>query len=204
MSSMSIRKTALVFSVFSTLAVLNLPQAAVAQDAQPTDEAQRIAKARGAIKNLAEALKGHLGAAMKEKGPVGALGVCNEKAMPVTKEQSTAAGVKIGRTALKVRNPDNAPDAFEQRVLAEFVEKMKGGADVAKLDHAEIVTENGVKMFRYMKPIPMASEPCAACHGAELKDDVKAAIAKLYPKDQATGFEPGQLRGAFTVTEVLK
>ena len=50
----------------------------------------------------------------------------------------------------------------------------------------------------------MAGEPCALCHGSAVKDDVKAAVAKLYPKDQATGFEPGELRGAFTVTEVVK
>lgn len=179
--------------------------AASAQDAAaPSADAARLAKARGAVKALAEQLKGHLGTALKETGPIGALGVCNEKAMPVTREVGAAQGLKIGRTGLKVRNPDNAPDAYETRVLAEFAAKLKAGADAAKLDHAEVVDEGGVKKFRYMKAVPMAGEPCGVCHGAALKDDVKAAVAKLYPKDQATGFEPGELRGAFTVTEVIK
>jgi hypothetical protein len=32
---------------------------------------------------------------------------------------------------------------------------------------------------------------------------LKTEIEKLYPQDQATGFKPGELRGAFTVTEKL-
>ncbi len=209
MSKTTVIKATASAPLLVAVALAGLPRAASAQDAATatppqTEEAARIGKARGAIKGLAEALKGHLVGALKEKGPVGALAVCNEKAMPVTREQAAAAGVRIGRTALKVRNPDNAPDAFETRALQAFAEKLKGGADIAKLEHAEVVTENGVKTFRYLKPIPMAAEPCAACHGSEIKDDVKAAIAKLYPKDQAVGFEAGQLRGAFTVSEILK
>lgn len=189
-------------SIAAALVGLTAP-AALAEDAAAPDAA-RLAKARDAVKELAGQLKGHLGAALKEGGPVAALGVCNDKAMPVTKAVGASQGLAIGRTALKVRNPGNAPDAFETRVLEEFAAKMKAGADVAKLDHAEVVEEGGVKTFRYMKAIPMAGEPCALCHGSAVKDDVKAAVAKLYPKDQATGFEPGELRGAFTVTEVVK
>jgi hypothetical protein len=49
-----------------------------------------------------------------------------------------------------------------------------------------------------MRAIPM--EPlCTTCHGKTLAPDVAAAIAKAYPNDQATGFEPGQLRGAVSV-----
>lgn len=192
-------------SALAALMLVLAPQMLRAEEAPaPTAEDARLAKARGAVKALAGELKGHLQTAMKEKGPIGALAICNEKAMPVTREVGAAQGLKIGRTGLKVRNADNAPDAFEMRVLEEFAAKMKAGTDVAKLDHAEVVDEGGVKKFRYMKAIPMAGEPCGLCHGSAVKEDVKAAIDKLYPKDQATGFEPGQLRGAFTVTEVLK
>ena len=109
----------------------------------------------------------------------------------------------MGRTALKVRNPKNAPDAFERRVLEDFVAKVAAGADPAQLEHYEAVTEDGERLFRYMKAIPMAAEPCAVCHGGALAADLKTEIEKLYPQDQATGFEPGELRGAFTVTEKL-
>jgi hypothetical protein len=117
---------------------------------------------------------------------------------------SKAMGLKVGRTALKVRNPANAPDAFETRVLEDFVAKIAAGGDPAKLEHAETVTENGQKLFRYMKAIPTAAVPCLTCHGSDLAPDLKAEIDKLYPSDQATGFKAGDLRGAFTVTEELE
>jgi hypothetical protein len=190
-------------AVVTALALALSAGTACAEDAAaPVDP--HVAKARGAIKGLGEALKEKLGAAMKEGGPAKAIDVCNTAAMPITDDQGKAAGVKIGRTALKVRNEKNAPDAFEKRVLEKFIEQLKAGADVAKLDYAETVTENGVKTFRYMKPIPMLEKPCATCHGATIAPELKAEIDKRYPKDAATGFAPGELRGAFTVSETLK
>ncbi len=173
--------------------------AALAQEA-PAPVDPNVAKARGAIKGLAEALKEKLVAAMKEGGPTKAIDVCNTAAMPITEEQGKAAGVRIGRTSLKVRNEKNAPDAFETKALEMFAEKLKGGADIAKLEVAETVTENGVKTFRYMKPIPMLEKPCATCHGGTIDPALKAEIDKRYPKDQAVGFNPGELRGAFSVS----
>lgn len=59
--------------------------------------------------------------------------------------------------------------------------------------------ENGT--FRYMKAIPMQGM-CMTCHGGQelIPDNVKERLATLYPDDQATGFTPGSLRGAFTVS----
>lgn len=190
-------------AVVAALALALTAGTAFAEDAAaPVDP--HVAKARGAIKGLGEALKEKLVAAMKEGGPAKALEVCNTAAPGIATEQSQAAGVKVGRTALKVRSEKNAPDAFERKALEMFVEKLKAGADVAKLDYAETVTENGVKTFRYMKAIPMLEKPCVTCHGSTIAPELKAEIAKRYPKDEATGFTPGELRGAFTVSETLK
>ena len=49
-----------------------------------------------------------------------------------------------------------------------------------------------------MKAIPM-QEPCALCHGKTLAPQIGDKIKSLYPLDQATGFELGEIRGAFTV-----
>ncbi|HCF96715.1 MAG TPA: hypothetical protein DEW46_16805, partial [Verrucomicrobia bacterium] len=42
---------------------------------------------------------------------------------------------------------------------------------------------------------------CVACHGPEeqIQPDVLAAIRAHYPNDRATGFQPGDLRGAISV-----
>jgi hypothetical protein len=51
---------------------------------------------------------------------------------------------------------------------------------------------------RYLRAIVM-QPACLACHGATLAPELATAIAREYPQDAATGFEPGQLRGAVTV-----
>ena len=51
---------------------------------------------------------------------------------------------------------------------------------------------------RFMAPI-MTGPLCLTCHGAQLSPAVKAALAKDYPGDQATGFKAGDLRGAFSI-----
>ncbi|NOT71620.1 MAG: DUF3365 domain-containing protein [Hyphomicrobium sp.] len=168
------------------------------------DTSARIAAARAASKDLGETLKGQLVAAIKSGGPASAIPVCKTIAPAIGNETSTKHNLSIRRTSLKVRNPANAPDAFELRVLEDFVKKLEAGADPMTLEHSEVVSTNGVSEFRYMKAIPTAAEPCLACHGSDLKPEVKAGISKLYPDDKATGFKAGDLRGAFSVTQKIK
>jgi len=49
-------------------------------------------------------------------------------------------------------------------------------------------------------PIVVGSS-CLACHGdpGAMEAVVREAIAKAYPKDQATGYKEGDLRGWFWV-----
>lgn len=184
-------------------ACLILAPAVHAEQPGTTPDA-RITAARAASKELGEALKSQLVAALKSGGAIAALSVCNTVAPSIAAGISQQRTMDVGRTALKVRNTANAPDAFETRVLEDFAKKIAAGADPATLEHAETVTENGSSTFRYMKAIPMAAEPCAACHGTNVKPEVKAAVDQLYPKDQATGFKPGELRGAFTIKQAVQ
>lgn len=56
--------------------------------------------------------------------------------------------------------------------------------------------ENGEQ--NYMRAIVMQPQ-CLACHGSAVAKPLKQAIAEKYPNDQATGFEVGDLRGAFLI-----
>lgn len=162
-----------------------------------------VVSARAISMDLAGKLKGRLEAALKEGGPQTALGVCKTVAPEIAAQVSEGFGGTVGRTALKVRNPKNAPDAFETDVLNRFVEEASAGADVSKLEHAEILEAGGERTFRYMKAIPMAAAPCSVCHGESVAPDLMQSIRDLYPEDRATGFRPGDIRGAFTILKPL-
>jgi hypothetical protein len=43
-------------------------------------------------------------------------------------------------------------------------------------------------------------KPCLMCHGPEIAPPIAERIAKLYPDDEATGFEEGDFRGLFWIT----
>ena len=159
-------------------------------------------EARGVTMNFGKALKGHLMGAMKSGGPVKALGVCNTKAPEVTKAAGDSSGWDVARTSLKLRNPGNAPDAWELAVLQQFEKRKAAGEDIKKMEATEIVEVNGKQTFRYMKAVP-TGKPCVACHGAEVVPEVEAKLKTLYPTDKARGFKPGDIRGAFTLQKTL-
>lgn len=187
--------------IIVTLAVPVLVAVSWTACAGDAPETSQLVKARSAVKALGENLKGQLVAALKSGGPVSALGVCQTIAPAAAQEVSDAQGLEIGRTALRVRNPANAADEWERGVLEDFVAKIAAGADPATLEHGETVHEDGETLFRYIKAIPMAAEPCLTCHGSDLEPALAAEVQRLYPSDEATGFKAGELRGAFTVKE---
>lgn len=163
------------------------------------DEA-RVNASRDAVKALGGSLQSELKKAMEEGGPLNAIKVCNSTAPSVAREISRAKNMRIGRTSLKIRNESNAPDAWEKQVLENFEARKAKGEDPAKLEHSAVVGNE----FRYMKAIAIpADAPCLKCHGEKIDDKVAAKIKELYPRDQATGFKTGDLRGAFTVRQKM-
>ena len=164
------------------------------------DLAPRVEASKAAVMAFASSLKGELQAAMKSGGPVEAIAVCNERAPAIAAAQSAEHNLRVGRTSLKVRNPGNAPDAWERAVLEDFEQRLVAGEDPAQLVRAEVVEGADGREFRFMKAIP-TGEVCLACHGKEIRPDVAAKLDELYPQDRARGFEPGDLRGAFTVRQ---
>ena len=161
---------------------------------------QNIDTARQIVKRFAGELKGELKRAVDEKGFGHAIGVCKDVAPGIAMRLSTETGWRVGRTALRLRNPANAPGLEERAVLGEFLERAAAGEPLAKMEHAsEEIGAGGRKTFRYMKAIP-TGELCLTCHGSKIDPDLAARIRASYPKDQATGFKLGELRGAFTLS----
>lgn len=191
------------FSVFSAALALAASAGPASAGERLAANSAEVGAARAMAVELASRLKGQLEAALAAGGAVSVIEVCRTVAPAIAEEISAARGAKVGRTALKIRNPQNEPDAFERGVLERFVTEAAAGADPAKLEHAEIVSENGPRVLRYMKAIPMAEAPCAACHGRSIAPDVAQKIKELYPRDEATGFATGDIRGAFTIVRPM-
>jgi hypothetical protein len=157
---------------------------------------------KGIIKAFMGDLKGELVKSMKKSGPVEAISTCNTVAPNLAEAHSQMSGWEVGRTSLKLRNQDNAPDAWEEAVLKEFEHRKSAGEDPMKLLKAEIVQEGERKVFRMMKAIPTA-EACTKCHGESIAEPVAAKLDELYPSDKARGYKVGDLRGAFTLKKAM-
>lgn len=167
------------------------------------DEVQsRAAAARPVVKEFAGVMKEAMSKAMKEGGPVNAIEVCSKQAPHIAHEHSVKSGFEIARTTLKARNPSHEPDAWEKKVLQSFEERKAKGEEVEKMEYAEVVTENGKQVFRYMKPIP-TGEVCLKCHGTEIDPAVKTKLDGLYPTDKARGYKMGDIRGAFSLKQPM-
>lgn len=156
-----------------------------------------VDRARDAARQMGSELKAELTSALSESGPSGGVSVCRDRA-PEIAEAVSAHDLRVGRTAPRVRNPENAPDAWERRVLDEFTRRFEAGDDPAAIERWEVVDVEGRRIGRWMKAIPMQPQ-CTLCHGASIAPPLAETIDRLYPEDQATGFEVGELRGAFTV-----
>lgn len=156
-------------------------------------EDQRLSDSRALAKALGKTLQVELVVAMKQGGPVAAIEVCNVRAPGVAADLSAGAA-QVGRTALKLRNRRNAPDAEAKAVMRGFEKALADGPD--RPPESFVVREDG--SARYMRAIPTGAA-CLACHGDSLAPDVSAQLEALYPEDEATGFSAGQLRGAFII-----
>lgn len=143
--------------------------------------------------------------AVADGGHDAAVKVCKDIAPAMAGEISRKHGWKLTRVSLKVRNPLlGTPDAWEQKVLQDFEARAAKGEKPDNMEFAEIVKEPAGNTFRYMKAI--ALQPgCVACHGTteQIPANVKARLAEEYPHDQATGFTPGQIRGAVSIKRPL-
>ncbi len=144
--------------------------------------------------------------AVETQGPVAAIGVCKEKAPALLQEMRQQTGWQIRRVSLKTRNASTGtPDVWEARQLAEFNIRAANGAKPEQLEVGEIVSDaDGKRSFRYLKALPVAPV-CVSCHGQgeAMSDSLKAALAKDYPHDAATGYSVGQVRGALSVKRPL-
>lgn len=178
-----------------TASITTLGTAALA-----ADDAQTFAEARKVASAVPPKLLEVLAAEIDKGGLAHAIGVCRDKAPQMAKEASEKSGWQIRRVSLKNRNPKAVPDSWEKAALEDFDRRVAAGENPAGVEKAEVVTEGGAKLARYMKALP-TQDICLNCHGKadRVTPEVKARLNELYPDDKGTGYGLGQVRGAITI-----
>lgn len=158
-----------------------------------------IDEARVITAQFQTALKSELQTAMKSGGPVKAVEVCHKRAPEIAESIGETTGWKIARTSLKTRNEKNRPAKKEKQILNNFERRKQAGEPVSKLEW----WEQSEADFKYMKAIPTGGV-CTTCHGVKINEALKTHIKKFYPDDMATGFKPGDIRGAFSLVKTTR
>ena len=166
--------------------------------AQAADLDQLRSEAEALIPPFQQQLLATVQAAIAEGGPAAAVQACHQLAPQIAAQHSSAPW-SVGRTSLRLRNPDNGPDAWEREVLQDFQRRSEAGEAVSSLSHAAVVDGE----FRYLRAIA-TGEPCLACHGSTIKPELAQLLDHHYPQDQARDFAAGELRGAFTLRRPLE
>lgn len=106
-------------------------------------------------------------------------------------------GVGIRRITHKPRNPADTADPGELAVLRQFEAGIVGTNPPPP-----IVTRGAGDRVTFFAPILLNNPTCLQCHGeagSDIAPGTLAAIQRHYPRDQATGFRLGQLRGAWRI-----
>jgi len=164
------------------------------------DEPPWLGDARKVASEVPPRLLATLTAAIGVGGPEGAIAVCRDEAPRLAKAASEQSGWSIRRVSLRPRNPRAVPDEWERAALEDFDRRAAAGESPALLEKAEVVSEGGQTVQRYMRALP--TQPlCLNCHGASasLSPAVSAQLRALYPADQAVGYRVGDIRGAMTL-----
>jgi hypothetical protein len=159
---------------------------------------------RNDAKQFMGSLKSILVKEMQTNGIVAAVSVCSDTAQILTNNYGINKGIYIKRVSFKNRNINNQPDEIEAKALKYFEELNSSGKLTDTTEYFEVVSEEGVKTVRFMKPIIMQA-PCLGCHGTveNIGPDVKTVLNNKYPDDKATGYQMDDLRGAVSIQKTL-
>ena len=174
-------------------------QTVVVLDEVPPPEA--VEAARATAEQLGSELVATLFRELEAGNPAAAIHVCAIKAQEMTAEFARE-GLTVRRVSRRFRNPANEPDDYEYRKLRDL-EALHDRGELPR-EIAEVVSAQGVRTLRYMKPIVL-KQPCVMCHGRvqQIDDAVLDTIRSRYPGDRAIGFEVDDLRGAISVQVAL-
>jgi hypothetical protein len=168
-------------------------------DARLPAALETAARERGrAIASQAFALLStNLAQAIAARGITNALPYCSERAYPLTELVAATNQVRLRRITHKPRNPTNEVAAGELAILRGFQLALGRGEQPKP-----VVQARGTETVLFYSPIVITNPLCLQCHGVmgqDIPPATAALLRELYPQDQATGFQLGDLRGGWRV-----
>lgn len=164
------------------------------------EEEQILRIGSGAASALTKNLKAHLADALAVGNTAEAFEFCAASALDLTQETENdlPEGLKIKRTTMRPRNPENAPDKYENDALAYFeAQIIKTGTPPENyIQHIKETSE-----YRYYQPI-IINELCLNCHGEpdKIAEGVRHSLSENYPQDSAVGYRIGDFRGVIRIS----
>lgn len=181
-----------------TLVCACLQAGVVAAQTSGTEAA--LEEARKAAAELLTSTRGELLKAIDNSGPLRAVVVCKYTVPEIASAVSRKYGARVTRVSLAPRNPVLGwGDAWEQKTLLAFEERVSRGEKAEGMEFHEVVTEPAGRFMRYMRVLPQAPV-CMSCHGPaeQMTESIRNQLAHDYPHDKATGTPLGKVRGAVT------
>jgi hypothetical protein len=169
---------------------------------QPQPIAPQIAqlateRGRAIVGQAFGVLSSNLLTALEKGGPTNALPFCSAHAQSLTESLAAAGGVALRRVSHRSRNPTNEASEAEFAVLQKFDQALRTGQKPAP-----VVATDAKGQIAFYAPIVITNAVCLNCHGqptTEVQPATLALIRERYPKDQATGFKMGDLRGLWVI-----
>ncbi len=153
---------------------------------QAAEPSGKQAEALQAIQSFGKELKGTLKNAL-ETSPSHAVQVCHSQAPKIAASHSSKDRI-LGRVSSKARNPQQKPKAWMKKTIQAYESgSLKEPYQVVRIDEHR----SGL-----LKPIKTEAI-CLVCHGKSLAPEISQTLKTLYPNDQATGYDLGEIRGYF-------
>jgi len=139
----------------------------------------------------------NLKSSIQSEGVTHAVKFCNLTALTLVDSLSKQYKADIGRTSLRLRNPQNQPDSLETIILEAYQYNLSQGLslnpNLQRIDQDYLL---------YTKPIVLDNPLCLACHGepgTEISVEAADLLKSLYPEDNATNIKIGELRGMWSI-----
>lgn len=159
--------------------------------AEVKDNHMYYEKGREISQTMQGVLLSNVSSAIQVGGTSHAVEFCNTRALPLTDSISQKYDVRISRVSDKNRNPANAANEAELKLI----EAMK----LNSIKDTVLTMETGSV---YYSAIKTGMPACIKCHGnpeSDIEANTLKMIDSLYPNDKAKNYGLGDFRGLWKI-----